>query len=182
MSPSLTYNSGNTENNDLNIIDLVCNYNWPTLHDPMDSWNPAFKNIVYISTVLSPIFESDGSFLDIFNAVQEITQKFLNTRRLKILDAKSLESAYEIMKNILRDNDNVDILYALIYFVKHKLDHNVSGSLIARLISTSFDEYIKYKRLFLNYFPETHKLIDCIELKMLMLLIHSLNDSWHFIS
>ncbi|CAG8740617.1 1184_t:CDS:1, partial [Dentiscutata heterogama] len=72
---------------------------------------------------------------------------------------ESLESACDIMKNILSDN-HADIPYALIYFVENKLNYDGSESLIARLITTTFDEDGKKERHFPDYFPETHEIID----------------------
>ncbi|CAG8735689.1 5839_t:CDS:2, partial [Dentiscutata heterogama] len=99
----------------------------------------------YLTTSYSPIFKSDGALCGIINITQETTQNVLNTRRLKILnefgkripEIKSLESACHIMTDVL--SNCIDISYALIYFVEHKLKTNLE-SLIARLISTTFNK------------------------------------------
>ncbi|CAG8442393.1 9607_t:CDS:10 [Scutellospora calospora] len=120
----------------------------------------------YFDYTMSPIFKKDGTFCGIFSLTLETTQRVLNTRRLSLLgkfghqisDVKSLESACRIITNTLRDN-NADIPYALIYFIEHK-STAASESLIARLISTTFDDNSKNKRRFPEYFPETHELIN----------------------
>ncbi|KAF0402743.1 protein-histidine kinase [Gigaspora margarita] len=133
----------------------------------LELFRDGYAEEAYFNYTLSPIFESDGTFLGIFNPAQETTQKVLNARRLKILGesgsqiskVNSLESACSIMKNILNDN-HTDIPYALIYFIEHKLNHDGSESSIARLITTTFDEDGKKERHFPDYFPETHEIIN----------------------
>ncbi|KAF0507786.1 protein-histidine kinase [Gigaspora margarita] len=117
----------------------------------------------YFNYTFSPIFKSDGSVCGIFVMAQETTQSFLNTRRLKILgefgrritEVESLENACSIITKVLGD-DNADVPYAIIYFV----DHNTPESLIARLITTTFDHDSKNGWLFHDYLPETPEIID----------------------
>ncbi|KAF0559600.1 protein-histidine kinase [Gigaspora margarita] len=120
----------------------------------------------YLDYTLSPIFTSDGSIYGMLVIAQETTQKVLNTRRLKMLDefgrriteVESLESACHIITKVLGDN-NTDIPYAMIYLVDHKLN-TPSESLIARLITTTFDSDSKNGWLFPDYLPETPEIID----------------------
>ncbi|RIB14264.1 hypothetical protein C2G38_2195644 [Gigaspora rosea] len=93
--------------------------------------------------------------------VQEITQKVLNTRRLKILNdfgrkMPVLEKACCITTEVL---SNKDIPYALIYFVEPRTSVG-SKSMIARLVSTTFDDDDKKECQFPGYFPGTPKIID----------------------
>ncbi|RIB30113.1 hypothetical protein C2G38_2238477 [Gigaspora rosea] len=123
---------------------------------------------VYFNYTFSPIFKLDGTFWGAINITSEVTQKVLNVRRLKTLeslgrqtaDAKSLESVCHTITKILKD-DNKDIPYALIYLVESnngsKTDHK---SLIARLISTTFDEEGRLERKFPDYLPETQESIE----------------------
>ncbi|KAF0511692.1 protein-histidine kinase [Gigaspora margarita] len=125
-----------------------------------------YKEEKYFDYSYSPIFKSDGSVQGIFNLTQEVTQKVLSARRFKTLsefgrwtsEIKSLDSACNIITKVLRDN-NADIPYALIYFIKHKLNVG-SESLIARLTDTTFDEDNKKERHFPDYFPETLEIIE----------------------
>ncbi|RIB29047.1 hypothetical protein C2G38_1271384 [Gigaspora rosea] len=120
----------------------------------------------YFNYTCSPIFISDGSAYGTFCLVQETTPKVLNARRLKILgefgrritEVESLESACHIITKILGDN-NVDIPYAMIYLVNRKLN-TASESLIARLITTTFDYDCKSGWLFPDNLPETPEIID----------------------
>ncbi|RIB28824.1 hypothetical protein C2G38_1348582 [Gigaspora rosea] len=125
-----------------------------------------YKVEMYFDYTFSPIFKSDGTVHGIFNLLQEVTQKVLSVRRFKTLsefgrwtsEIKSLDSACNIITKVLKDN-NADVPYALIYFIKHKLNAG-SESLIARLTATTFDEDSKKERHFPDYFPETREIID----------------------
>ncbi|KAF0559597.1 protein-histidine kinase [Gigaspora margarita] len=120
----------------------------------------------YFNYTCSPIFISDGSVCGAFCIVQETTQKVLSARRLKILgefgrritEAESLESACNIITKILGDN-NADIPYAMIYLVDRKLN-TPSESLIARLITTTFDYDSISGWLFPDNLPETPEIIE----------------------
>ncbi|KAF0555784.1 protein-histidine kinase [Gigaspora margarita] len=122
-----------------------------------------YKEEVYCNHTFSPIFKSDGTICALWCIAKEITQQFLNTRRLKLLrefghlttKIKSLESACHTITKALRNNK--DIPYTLIYFVKHKLNTS-SKSLIAHLMATTFDD--KEKRNIPEYLPESHETID----------------------
>ncbi|KAF0554344.1 protein-histidine kinase [Gigaspora margarita] len=125
-----------------------------------------YKTEMYYSYTFSPILKSDGTFFGIICLAQNTAQRVVNARRLKTIsdfghwtsEIDSLESACSIMKKILKDN-NVDIPYALVYFVEHKL--NISSEyLTAHLKATTFDEDDKKERQFPDYFPETHEIID----------------------
>ncbi|RIB17953.1 hypothetical protein C2G38_2185983 [Gigaspora rosea] len=134
--------------------------------DYIESPLSGYKAEVYIDIAISPIFKSDGSVCGVFTLTREVTQKVLSARRFKTLsefgrwtsEIKSFDSACNIITKVLRDN-NADIPYALIYFIEHKLNAG-SESLIARLISTTFDEDSKKERHFPDYFPETREIID----------------------
>ncbi|RIB28827.1 hypothetical protein C2G38_2156934 [Gigaspora rosea] len=125
-----------------------------------------YKEEMYFDYTFSPIFKSNGSVHGVYSLVQEVTQKVLSVRRFKTLsefgrwtsEIKSLDSACNIITNVLRDN-NADIPYALIYFIEHKLNTGCE-SLIARLTATTFDEDSKKERHFPDYFPETREIID----------------------
>ncbi|RIB14257.1 hypothetical protein C2G38_2195631 [Gigaspora rosea] len=92
-----------------------------------------------------PVFKSDGTVCALIAIVQETTQKVLNTRRLKILndfgrrmpEIESLEKACCITTEVL--SNNKDIPYAIVYFVEPRSSVG-SKSIIARLVSTTFDE------------------------------------------
>ncbi|KAF0559598.1 protein-histidine kinase [Gigaspora margarita] len=120
----------------------------------------------YFNYTCSPIFISDGSACGTFCLVQETTPKVLNARRLKILgefgrripEVESLENACHIITKILGDN-NTDIPYAMIYLVNHKLN-TTSESLIARLITTTFDYDNESGWLFPDNLPEIPEIID----------------------
>ncbi|RIB05860.1 hypothetical protein C2G38_2253571 [Gigaspora rosea] len=125
-----------------------------------------YKTEMYYSYTFSPILKSDGTFFGIICLAQNTAQRVVNARRLKTIsefghwtsEIDSLESACNIMKKILKDN-NVDIPYALVYFIEHKL--NISSEyLTAHLKATTFDEDGKKERHFPDYFPETHEIID----------------------
>ncbi|CAG8704911.1 15309_t:CDS:2, partial [Dentiscutata heterogama] len=123
----------------------------------------------YFTYTYSPIFKSDGTICALLCLARETTQRVLNTRRLKTLgefghltsiffkDIESLENACHIITNALKGNE--DIPYALIYFVKHKLNTSFESS-IAHLIATTFDDDDKEKRHIPDYLPETHDIID----------------------
>jgi len=55
-------------------------------------------------------------------------------------------------------SNNKDILYTLIYLIKHTLNTS-SESLIAHLIATTFDDDEKGRNI-PDYLPETHEIID----------------------
>ncbi|CAG8450117.1 3541_t:CDS:2 [Dentiscutata heterogama] len=120
----------------------------------------------YFTYTYSPIFKSDGTICALWCLAQETTQKVLNTRRLKLLEdfghltsnIESLESACDIITKKLKNNE--DIPYTFIYFVKHNLNTSSESSLIAHLISTTFDDDDKEKRHIPDYLPETHEIID----------------------
>ncbi|CAG8498623.1 13120_t:CDS:2, partial [Dentiscutata heterogama] len=122
----------------------------------------------YFTTSYSPIFKSDGTICAILDIAQETTQNILNTRRLKTLsefgkrvpEIESLESVCHIMTDVL--SNNIDISYALIYFVEHKLNASLE-SLIARLISTTFDKDGKDERDIPDYLPETPEIVYLAE-------------------
>src|ERR1700752_4496693 len=59
-------------------------------------------------------------------------------------------------------SNSVDISYALIYFVEHKLNTSLE-SLIARLISTTFDKDGKDGRHIPDHLPETPETIYLAE-------------------
>ncbi|KAF0507774.1 PAS domain S-box protein [Gigaspora margarita] len=123
----------------------------------------------YFSYAYNPIFKSDGSVCAIFILAQETTQNVLNIRRLKTLDelsrriseVESLENACHVITKVLNDN-NADIPYALIYFIEHKLN-TAFGSLIARLIATTFDYDNEKGWVFPDYIPETPEIIDLVK-------------------
>ncbi|KAF0560338.1 PAS domain S-box protein [Gigaspora margarita] len=120
---------------------------------------------VFFNSTYSPIFKSDGTIYAIWCLAQETTQNVLTTRRLKLLGEfghltskiESLESAFHIITKALRDNK--DIPYTLIYSAKHKLNTGYE-SLIANLISTTFDSDDKEKRNIPDYLPESHETIN----------------------
>ncbi|RIB22806.1 hypothetical protein C2G38_2243074 [Gigaspora rosea] len=122
----------------------------------------------YFDYAHSPIFKLDGTVWGILVIAQETTQNVLNTRRLKILnefgkrvsEIESLESVCHIMTDIL--SNSKDISYALIYFVEHKLNVGLE-SLIARLISTTFDKDGKDGRHIPDYLSETPEIIYLAE-------------------
>ncbi|KAF0529943.1 protein-histidine kinase [Gigaspora margarita] len=119
----------------------------------------------FFNYAYSPIFKSDGTIYAIWSLSKETTQNVLNTRRLKLLgefghitsNIESLESAFHIITKTLRNNK--DIPYTLIYSAKHKLNTSYE-SLIANLISTTFDSDDKEKRNIPDYLPETHETIN----------------------
>ncbi|RIB26180.1 hypothetical protein C2G38_2240915 [Gigaspora rosea] len=121
---------------------------------------------VYLSYTYSPVFKSDGTVWALIVIAQETTQKVLNARRLKILgefgkqmpEIVSLESACRITTKVL--SKNVDIPYALIYFIKHNKLKSGSESLIARLTATTFDEDDSKKCQFPDFLPDTPEKID----------------------
>ncbi|KAF0559594.1 protein-histidine kinase [Gigaspora margarita] len=123
----------------------------------------------YFNYTCSPVFKSDGTVCGMFCIVQETTQRVLNARRLKMLgefgrritEAESLESACHIITKVLGDN-NTDIPYAMIYLVDRKLN-STSESLIARLITTTFDYDSKSGWLFPDNLPETPEIIDLVK-------------------
>ncbi|RIB10191.1 hypothetical protein C2G38_2250922 [Gigaspora rosea] len=73
-----------------------------------------------------------------------------------ISKVKSLESASHIITKVL--SNNKDILYTLIYLIKHTLNTS-SESLIAHLIATTFDDDEKGRNI-PDYLPEIHEIID----------------------
>ncbi|KAF0403958.1 protein-histidine kinase [Gigaspora margarita] len=119
----------------------------------------------YFNYSYSPIFKSDGKICALWCITQETTQQVLNARRLKLLgefghltsSIESLESACHIITKALKNNE--DIPYTLIYFVKHKLNTD-SDSLIAHLMTTTFDSDDKEKRNIPDYLPESLETID----------------------
>ncbi|CAG8489719.1 2419_t:CDS:2, partial [Dentiscutata heterogama] len=153
--------SDDIKNEEPNFVDIVYNFDWSsTLLGPMDSWEPALKTATdryieltrdgyseesYFDYTFSPVLRPDGTVCAIYTLTQETTRRILNARRLKILsefghrisEIESLENACRLLTKVL--NNNVDIPYALIYFVDHK-SNSGSESLIARLIATTFDE------------------------------------------
>ncbi|RIB02857.1 hypothetical protein C2G38_2226662 [Gigaspora rosea] len=120
---------------------------------------------VYFNNTFSPIFKSDGTIYAIWCLAQETTQNVLNTRRLKLLgefghltsNIESLESAFQIITKALRNNK--DIPYTLIYSAKHKLNTSYE-SLIAHLISSTFDSDDEEKINIPDYLPESHETIN----------------------
>ncbi|RIB26981.1 hypothetical protein C2G38_2161729 [Gigaspora rosea] len=119
----------------------------------------------YFSYTYSPVFKSDGTVWALIVIAQETTQKVLNSRRLKILgefgnqmpEIVSLESACCITTKVL--SNNVDIPYALIYFIEHNKLKAGSKSLIARLTATTFDEDGNKERQFPDFLPDTPEII-----------------------
>ncbi|CAG8571825.1 10001_t:CDS:2, partial [Dentiscutata heterogama] len=164
-------------------------HDYPTLVDRLDSVRASGKGIykhdfyfeqqrdgykeeTYIDYALSPIFKLDGTVWGVISIAPEVTENVLNNRRLKTLGnlslqtagAESLESACHIITKTLQNNK--DIPYSLIYLVENHNDpkKTSSKSLIARLVSTTFDEdckeefiHGKLKRHIPDYFPETHE-------------------------
>ncbi|KAF0550188.1 protein-histidine kinase [Gigaspora margarita] len=122
----------------------------------------------YFDYTFSPILKSDGTFCAIITLSHETTQRILHARRLKVLsefghrnsEVESLESACRLMTKVL--SDNVDIPYALIYFVKHTLNTS-SESLIARLIATTFDKDGKKGKHIPDYLPDIPEIIYLAE-------------------
>ncbi|KAF0550189.1 protein-histidine kinase [Gigaspora margarita] len=122
----------------------------------------------YFDYAYSPIFKLDGTVWGVLDIAQETTQSVLNTRRLKILnefgkrvsEIESLESVCHIMTDVL--SSSKDVSYALIYFVEHKLNVGLE-SLIARLISTTFDKDGKVGRNIPDYLTETPEIINLAE-------------------
>ncbi|KAF0555774.1 protein-histidine kinase [Gigaspora margarita] len=129
------------------------------------SHHDGYDEEVYYSYTYNPIFKSGGKICALWCLVQEITQKVLNTRRLKLLgefgyfssNIESLESACHIITKTLKNNE--DTPYTFIYCVKHKLNTN-SKSLIAHLMATTFDNDDKEKRNIPDYLPESRETID----------------------
>ncbi|KAF0505899.1 protein-histidine kinase [Gigaspora margarita] len=120
----------------------------------------------YFSYTYSPVFKSDGTVWALIVIAQETTQKVLNSRRLKILgefgnkmpEIVSLKSASHITAKVL--SNNIDIPYALIYFIEHNKLKAGSKSLIARLTATTFDEDGNEKLQFPDFLPDTPEIID----------------------
>ncbi|RIB29812.1 hypothetical protein C2G38_2154285 [Gigaspora rosea] len=133
-----------------------------------------YKEEMYIDYSHNPIYKLDGTVWGVICIMTESTQKVLNKRRLKTLDklacqtadAKSLESACQIIMKALHNNQ--DIPYALIYLIENIKDPKTGfNSLVARLVATTFDEVCKeelvnekLKRHIPDYLPETHEMID----------------------
>ncbi|RIB14214.1 hypothetical protein C2G38_2195754 [Gigaspora rosea] len=139
---------------------------WYKSDEYIETIRNGYREEVYFDYTYSPIFKSDGTVCGIINISQETTQRVLNDRRLKtiteigyrISEVTSLESACYMMTKVLSDN-NADIPYSLIYFIEQELNDS-SKSLIARLITTTFDDSNKKGRHIPDYFPETHEIID----------------------
>ncbi|RIB28185.1 hypothetical protein C2G38_2239667 [Gigaspora rosea] len=140
----------------------------------IETFRDGYKEEMYGDYALNPIYKLDGTVWGVINITTESTQKILNKRRLKTLDklsshtadAESLESACQIIMKALYNNQ--DIPYALIYLIENYKDPKIGiNSLVARLVTTTFDEvckeeliHEKLKRRIPDYFPETHEIID----------------------
>ncbi|RIB19376.1 hypothetical protein C2G38_2182052 [Gigaspora rosea] len=115
-----------------------------------------YKEEIYNHGSINPVFKSGGTVCASVCLVQDIIKRVKNSQRLKTLEVKSLESACHIITKVL--SNNKDILYTLIYLIKHTLNTS-SESLIAHLIATTFDDDEKGRNI-PDYLPETHEIID----------------------
>ncbi|KAF0527409.1 protein-histidine kinase [Gigaspora margarita] len=133
--------------------------------DYYELYRDGYTEETYFDYTYSPVIKLDGTVCALIAIVQETTQKVLNTRRLKILgdfgrrmpEIESLEKACRITTEVL--SNNKDIPYALVYFVEPRLNAG-SKSMIAHLVSTTFDKDDKKEYQFPDYFPDTPKIID----------------------